>query len=176
MNKKEAIMILAVLKAAYPAGYRDMSQEDNITLVNLWARVFHDWSYEDVNNAVDAVIVTNKTNFPPSPGLVMDRLIKNTSAPEMTEMEAWGLVYKVIKNSAWHAEEEFRKLPRTIQCSVSPELLQSWASMPPDTVQSVIQSNFMRTFRSKKEQQHELKALPESVKNTILELSEGLGA
>lgn len=176
MNKKETIMILAVLKAAYPAGYRDMSPEDNITLVNLWMRVFADWPYDDVNNAIDAIIVTNKANFPPSPGLVMDQLIKNTTPPEMTEMEAWGLVYKAIKNSAWHAEEEFRKLPRTIQCSVSPELLQSWASMPPETVQSVVQSNFMRTFRSRKEQDREYLAMPKAVKNKILALSEDIGA
>ena len=177
MNKKEAIMILAVLKAAYPAGYRDMGNEDNVVLVNLWVRIFADWPYETVNRAVDSVIVTNKTNFPPSPGTVMDQLIKNTSAPEMTEMEAWELVFKAVKNSSWHAEEEFKKLPPALQRSVgSPEMLRSWAGMDGETVNSVIQSNFMRTFRSRKEQDREYLALPEEVKNKILALSEGIGA
>ena len=175
MNSKEANEVLAILKATYPAGYRDLTPTDTKALVGLWARIFKDWPYSDVSNAVDSVIATNRSNFPPAPGIVMDRLIKNTSVQEMTEMEAWGLVYKAIKNSAWHAEEEFKKLPRSIQCTVSPELLQSWASMPPDTVQSVIQSNFMRTFRSKKEQDREYQALPKEVKSKILALSEGIG-
>lgn len=177
MNKKETIMILAVLKAAYPAGYRDMNQEDNITLVNLWMRMFADRRYEDVNNAIDAIILKNKSNFPPSPGLVMDQLIKNTTPPEMTEMEAWELAFKAIKNSAWHAEAEFKKLPEIIQRSVgSPEMLRSWAGMDAGTVNSVIQSHFVRTFRSRKEQDREYLALPEEVKNKILALSEGIGA
>lgn len=176
MNKKETIMILAVLKAAYPAGYRDMSQEDNTTLVNLWMRMFADRRYEDVNNAIDAIILKNKSNFPPSPGLVMDQLIKNTTPPEMAEMEAWQLVFKAVKNSAWHSQEEFAKLPPILQSSVgSPEMLQSWAGMDAETVNSVVQSNFMRTFRSRTVQDREYKALPGNVQDQIKQLSDGFG-
>jgi len=177
MNKKEALMILAVLKAAYPIGFRDMGNEDNVVLVNLWVRIFADWPYENVSRAVDSVIVINKTNFPPSPGAVMDQLIKNTSPPEMTEMEAWELVFRAIKNSAWHAQEEYQKLPSVVKkCVGSPEMLQSWAGMDAETVNSVIQSNFMRTLRNRKEQDREYLALPKEVKNKILALSEGIGA
>ena len=175
MTNKESNQILAILKATYPAGYRDMGIEDFKAIVGVWSRVFKDHSYIDVSNAVDSVIATNKTNFPPSPGLVMDQLIKITSLPEMTEMEGWQLVFKAVKNSAWHSVEEFNKLPLVLQKSVgSPEMLQSWASMPEDTVQSVVQSNFMRTFRAKKIQNTEYKALPGDVKKMMKQLSEGL--
>ena len=177
MNKEEAGQILSVLKTNYPAGYKDMTKFDAIAVVNSWARIFKDWSYHDVSNAVDAVMAIHRSNFPPAPGIIMDRLIKNTSVPEMTEMEAWELAFKAIKNSSWHAETEFKKLPEIIQKSVgSPEMLRSWAGMDADTVNSVIQSNFMRTFRSRKEQDREYLALPEEVKNKILALSEGIGA
>jgi hypothetical protein len=175
MTNKEANKILATLKATYPAGYKDMQDNDFIAIVGVWSRVFKDHNYIDVSNAVDSVIATNKTNFPPSPGLVMDQLIKITSSPEMTEMEAWQLVFKAIKNSAWHSKEEFNKLPLVLQNSVgSPEMLKSWAEMPVDTIQSVVQSNFMRTFRAKKIQDNEHKALPSDVKNMMKSLSEGL--
>ena len=175
MTNKEANKILAILKATYPAGYKNMQDNDFLAIVGVWSRVFKDWSYQDVSNAVDSVIATNKTNFPPSPGLVMDQLIKITSLPEMTEMEGWQLVFKAVKNSAWHSVEEFNKLPHVLQKSVgSPEMLQSWASMPEDTVQSVVQSNFMRTFRAKKIQNTEYKALPGDIKNMMKQLSEGL--
>lgn len=176
MDKNEASDVLAILMAVYPNGFKHVQTEIDINMMaDLWARVFKDWSYADVSNAVDSVIATNKTNFPPSPGLVMDQLIKITSRPEMTEMEGWQLVFKAVKNSAWHSVEEFNKLPLVLQKSVgSPEMLQSWASMPEDTVQSVVQSNFMRTFRAKKIQDNEYKALPCDVKNMTKQLSEGL--
>jgi len=177
MTNKEANHILAILKAAYPAGYQKVTEPDLIVTVKLWAKTFKDWEHSDVENAVGAIIATRKSDFPPSPGAVMDQLIKNTSVPEMTEMEAWELVFKAVKNSSWHAEEEFKKLPPVLQRSVgSPEMLRSWAGMDGETVNSVIQSNFMRTFRSRKEQDREYLALPESVKETILGLSEGIGA
>jgi hypothetical protein len=177
MTSKEANNILAILKAAYPAGYQKVTEPDLIVTVKLWAKTFKDWKYSDVENAVGAIIATRKSDFPPSPGSVMDQLIKNTTPPEMTEMEAWELAFKAIKNSSWHAEAEFKKLPEIIQRSVgSPEMLRSWAGMDAETVNSVIQSNFMRAFRSRKEQDREYLALPEEVKNKILALSEGIGA
>lgn len=176
MTYKEVNQLLAVLKATYPPSFKDSTPSDIKALVGVWARVFKDWDAELVQQAVDVVIATNKTNFAPSPGLVMDQLIKITSRPEMTEMEGWQLVFKAIKNSAWHSKEEFNKLPLVLQNSVgSPEMLKSWSEMPEDTVQSVVQSNFMRAFRSKKVQEYEQKALPGEAKDKILELSEGMG-
>lgn len=175
MTSKEANQILAILKATYPAGFKDLGMEDLKALVGVWARTFKDWDYKLVSKAIDALIATNKTNFPPSPGAVMDTLIKITSAPEMTEMEAWQLVFKAIKRSGWYAQEEFDKLPEGLRSSVgSPEMLKSWSEMPADTVQSVVQSNFMRTFRAKKLQDAEYKSLPGDVKNMMKSLSEGL--
>lgn len=173
MTNKEANKILAILKATYPAGFKDLGMEDLKALVGVWARTFKDWDYKLVSKAIDALIATNKTNFPPSPGAVMDQLIKITSAPEMTEMEAWQLVFKAIKRSGWYAQEEFDKLPAGLRSSVgSPEMLKSWSEMPVDTVQSVVQSNFMRTFRSKKMQEIEQKSLPRDTEDIILKLGE----
>jgi len=176
MTSKEANNILAILKAAYPAGYQKVTEPDLIVTVKLWAKTFKDWKYSDVENAVGAIIATRKSDFPPSPGVVMDQLIKNTTPPEMTEMEAWQLVFKAIKNSAWHSQEEFAKLPPVLQSSVgSPEMLQSWAGMDAETVNSVVQSNFMRTFRSRTAQDREYKALPGNVQDQIKQLSDGFG-
>lgn len=177
MNKDETSDTLAILMAVYPNSFKHIKTEiDQNILIDLWARVFKDWSYIDVSNAVDSIISTNTSGFAPAPGLVMERLIKNTSAPEMTEMEAWQLVFKAVKNSAWHSQEEFAKLPPVLQSSVgSPEMLQSWAGMDAETVNSVIQSNFMRTFRSRTVQDREYKALPGSVQDQIKQLSDGFG-
>jgi len=177
MNKDETSDILAILMAVYPNSFRHIKSEiDQNILIDLWARIFKEKSYPDVANAVDAIISIDKSGFAPSPGAVMDQLIKNTSAPEMTEMEAWQLVFKAVKNSAWHSIEEFNKLPEPLKRSVgSPEMLQSWAAIDADTVNSVIQSNFMRTFRARKEQDKEFKALPLSVKDIIKKLGEGIG-
>ena len=50
-------------------------------------------------------------------------------------------------------------------------MLQSWAGMDAETVNSVIQSNFMRTFRSRTVQDREHKALPGNVQDKIKQLT-----
>ena len=176
MNKIESTKVLSILKATYPVGYKDMTDNDIDALIGVWSRVFKDWNYQDVVRAIDSVIATNKTNFPPSPGFVMDRLVKNSQGQQLTEGEAWNLVYKAITRSSWYADEEFEKLPSNIKKSIgSPEMLKSWGSMNSDVVNSVIQSNFMRTFRSRSQQDIEYKALPNDVQDIIQKLTEGIG-
>ena len=62
--------------------------------------------------------------------------------------------------------EEFEKLPDVIQRSIGgPEQLKAWAQMDAATVESVVASNFMRTFKAKRKQQKELEMMPTEVKN-----------
>jgi uncharacterized protein (UPF0297 family) len=179
MKPEEVLKILSVLEVNYPASFKraEENEEAKKAIAASWYRVLKDKDYAMANKAVDYILCTNKTNFSPSVGFVRDLIIKMESGPEMTEMEAWEYVYKAIKNSAWHAQEEYQKLPPMIRkCVGSPEMLQSWSGMPIDSVQSVIQSHFVRTFRKRQELDYEYRALPDSIKDTILKLGEGIGA
>ena len=64
MTQKEATQILAILKAAYPNSYRNMTKDEAIGTVNVWATQFVDIPAQIVMIAINKLISTN--TFPPS--------------------------------------------------------------------------------------------------------------
>lgn len=72
MTKKEALQILAVLKAAYPASYNGMTQEEASGTVAVWAMQFANMPVEIVMMAIHKLIATNK--FPPTVSEVKDKI------------------------------------------------------------------------------------------------------
>ena len=64
MTKIEALQVLAILKAAYPASYNGMSEEEAAGTATVWAMQFNDMSAEVVLMALQKCISTNK--FPPT--------------------------------------------------------------------------------------------------------------
>ena len=72
MTKKEAIQILAILKAAYPASYQSMTKEEASGTVGVWCMQFADMPVDIVMMAVQKLISTCK--FPPSIAEVKDKI------------------------------------------------------------------------------------------------------
>lgn len=172
MNRNETLKILAVIKAAYPYYYNNQSEEDLKTVVSLWQGMFEEYEYPLVSGAVRAFIASDKKGFPPSVGIVFDKLRLLSEPQELSEMEAWSQLSKAVKNSAWYAEEEFAKLPEDIRGIVgSPASLREWALMEAGTFHSVIQSNFMRSYRACRGRKRALEELPENVRGLIGELA-----
>lgn len=64
MTKKEALQILAILKAAYPSSYNGMTKEEATGTVAVWCMQFQDIPAPIVMMAIHKLISTNK--FPPS--------------------------------------------------------------------------------------------------------------
>ncbi|MFR8332153.1 MAG: hypothetical protein ACLU9S_07140 [Oscillospiraceae bacterium] len=91
-------------------------------------------------------------------------------------MEAWNLVAKALRNSAYGSEEEFAKLPPAVQrVAHSPFQLREWALMDADTVQSVVASNFQRAYTARQKSDREFDALPPAVRQYVAVLTEGNG-
>ena len=74
MTKKEALQILAILKAAYPASYNGMTKEEATGTVAVWCMQFADLPAEIVMMAIHKLISTNK--FPPSISEVKNKIEK----------------------------------------------------------------------------------------------------
>ena len=64
MTRKEAIQVLAILKAAYPNSYKGMTKDEANGTVNVWATQFANFPAFVVMIAVNKLISTN--TFPPS--------------------------------------------------------------------------------------------------------------
>lgn len=155
MTRDETIEILMVVQAAYP----NYKPQDKTVAVNVWTEMLADIPYEQVSTAVKAYIQSDKSGFAPSIGDIRERVRDIFSEKdELNETAAWSMVWKAIRNSGYHAEEEFAKLPPVIQRTVhSPSQLREWSLLEDidgNTV-SVLQSNFQRTFRAEQQRERE---------------------
>lgn len=168
MNQTETLKIMAVLRGAYPAFYRDMSRKEAESVVALWAEMFAEDDVAIVAAAVKALIATDDKGFPPHIGAVKAKVRQITQPSGMTPQEAWNLVAKAIRNSAYESREEYGKLPKEIQRLVgSPNQLRDWATMDSETVHSVVASNFQRSFAARQKADNDFKALPRDVQAMI---------
>lgn len=171
MTRQEALKILTILKTAYPTFYKNYSKEDISAAVNLWATMFADDPAYIVTEAVKSLMCTLK--YPPTIADVKEKIamIMQSQTQTMTEMEAWQRVKVAI--SYYNAGENFAELPPILQKIVgSPNQLREWALMNGEVVNSVIQSNFMRSYKAKVAQQKEYAMLPSSTKQLIAGLAQ----
>lgn len=143
-------------------------------VVDTWCEYLSDYSYEQVLVALNAYVVTDTSGFAPSIGQLIGKLqtISNANT-ELNEMEAWALVSQALKNGYYGAEEEFAKLPEMVQKAVgTPANLRAWAHTDESSIENVVQSNFMRTYRTVVKRENECAKLPDSLKlamnNTLM--------
>ncbi len=168
MNMVETKKIMAILWAAYPGFYAKAGNDDRNAAVELWQKCFSAEPYGLVSAAVYALIKTRPNSYPPAIGEVTAQIQRLTKPDEMTAMEAWNLVSNALRNSVYAAEEEFAKLPTAVQRIVhSASQLREWALMDADTVQSVIGSNFQRSYTARQKNDRECAALPPVVQQYV---------
>lgn len=148
MTTKEFAQIAAAIKTYFP---RENILPTEIAM-ELWYMELRDLTYETANLALRMYVATNR--FPPTIADIREcavKLSKGAQKSEINEMAAWQMVLKAMRNSIYHSEEEFAKLPPTVQKAVvSPNQLREWA-MAEDidgTWMNVTQSNFLRTYRT----------------------------
>lgn len=169
MTREETIQILSVLRGAYPGFYRDTTKQEAEKVIELWSVMFEEEPAVLVGAAVKAFIAGDNKGFPPAIGQIKEKIRQITTPEEMTEQEAWALVSKALRNSTYGSEEEFAKLPPEVQAVVhDPGQLRQWATSPADSVETVIASNFMRSFRAKQKATKEYLALPTEVKRLMI--------
>jgi len=125
-----------------------------------------------VSKAVKALFATEK--FVPTIADVIEKIQFITTKQAIGEVEAWALVKKAVRNGTYHSEQEFANLPMEIQTVLgSHNTLKEWAMMESeDSIETVIASNFMRSYRAKRGQIKEFNALPNDVKSFMGVLAE----
>ena len=108
MTKKEALQILAILKAAYPSSYNGMTKEEATGTVAVWCMQFADIPAEIVMMAIHKLISTNK--FPPSISEVKGKIesihweayealtFSNGENLSVEERTRYKQIYEVTKN------------------------------------------------------------------------------
>ena len=109
--------------------------------ITVWFSCLKDLDYKAAGYALKNHIC--KSPYAPT---VAD-IRKEYAAITTPDADAWALVRVAIRNGTYGAEQEFAKLPKEVQDAVgSPASLTEWAQMPSETVESVIQSYFRKTY------------------------------
>lgn len=170
MTYKDTLQIMTALEAAYPNYYKNSENREQAT--KLWAELFADDDVMVVAAAVKSFIANDDKGFPPVIGQIKNLVRSLTTEKEMTEIEAWGLVSAALRNGFYGAEEEFAKLPPVIQRIVgSPATLRDWAQIDSESVQTVIASNFQRSYRARAKSEREFLALPQATRDILSQLT-----
>lgn len=165
MNRTEIGEMLAILKAAYPHSFQNITKRDAESMVTLWERQFASDDPKIVGAAIDNLIASRTVGYSPTIGEIKEQMHKLKNADGMTDAEAWYLVEKACRRGLYNSREEFEKLPSDVQAAVGgPEQLKAWAMMDAETVNSVVASNFRKTFRTVQQREKEKAMMPESVK------------
>ena len=175
MTNDDTAKILTLIQAEYPHSFNSLTDEQMALKLELWQREFRNDPLELVYTAV-RMLFESGMQFAPNIGDVRKKMQMITARPEMTEQEAWALVSKATRNSAYHSEQEFKKLPPEVQQAVgTPEQLKAWAIIDADTVESVVASNFMRSFKAISDRRKELSLYPQALRDTINKYQIGEG-
>lgn len=165
MTGKETLQVMAIIRQFYPQYYRDTNREEAQRSAVMWQDMFANDDGSMVYAAVKAFISSDTKGFPPSVGQIREKLVKIQNPDALSENEAWAMVSKAIRNSSYHAREEFEKLPPLIQRVVgNPSVLKEWAMTQADDLQTVVASNFMRSYRTRLKSNMEYLAMPEDIR------------
>ena len=171
MTISQTAQMMAILRAAYPRFYIGMTDEDAEAALNLWHGFFADDDASLVSDAVKAFIANDTKGFPPSIGQIREKLDTINQAVngfELTPQNAWGLVKRALKDSGYHSAERFAELPEVVQEVVgSPSQLHDWAVSDDGVSESVIASNFQRSYAARAEQHRTIRRMPGDVRARI---------
>ena len=175
MQKDEFKTLVKAMKAVYA----DPKFIPDQGAFEVWYTLLKDLPYAAASAAIQRHMMTEK--FPPTIADIR-RMAAENSAPvddSISELEAWSIVYKAIRNLQWDApEKEFDKLPDLCKKAVgTPANLREMAQMDTNTVESVEQSHFIRAYRTAKQQRQNYSVLSNGLKQQInaMRISTGEG-
>jgi hypothetical protein len=163
MTREDVQDLLMMVQAVYP----NYNPPSKTAAVNAWLMCLGEYDNKVVQLAFKTYMTTNTSGFPPVPGQLVEILQSLTQSQELNELEAWSLVRQALKDCNYNSEQEFAKLPTTIQKTVgTPQQLRIWAS---DTEfnENVVSSNFIKTYRTEVKRATELNKMSSDVRKLI---------
>lgn len=164
MTEEKVGELLMTIQAYYP----NYNPPDKKITLNAWYIMLAEYPEELVLQALRACIATNTSGFAPDVGQIMSKIQTISQPQELDGMTAWGLVSKALRNGTYGAVEEFNKLPPLVRQAVGmPDNLKNWATSDYQTIETVIQSNFLRTYETVVKRANEINRMPDNIKSLI---------
>ena len=164
MNRNQVIELLSTIQSLYP----NFKVENKTFTVNAWFEMLKDCDYCMIQQGLQVFAKTDKSGFAPSIGQLIDKAQMSHKPSELNELEAWSLVSNALRNGIYKPAEEFTKLPPLVQKAVgSIDNLRHWAESDIKTIETVIQSNLIRTYRAVVSQSHDVYKMSDDEKQKL---------
>ena len=145
MTREQTVDLVRSIVSIYP----NWKPEKLTDTVNAWHWALEEYPAAAVKAALQIYIKTNNTGFAPSVSQLIGAMHAPRQNEQLSEGEAWNLVKDAIRDGNYHSEERFNELPEIVQKAVgSPSMIRQWAMCDIDEVNTVIASNFQRTYRA----------------------------
>lgn len=175
MTENDAIKILAMIEANW------QPVRNQQAAIELWASCFRDDPVELVETAVLTVIQTSDIAFRPTVGMIRRKMRDIIHGEMMSESEAWQTIKSVLPKAQESPEtlkgarEAWNLLSEDLKKLVTPKQLLDWNSVEPESLDTVIQSNFMRSYREIRERKYAKEAVMKSTSDDIQAIRLALG-
>lgn len=163
MTRENVQDFLAMMQATYP----NYNPPSRTAAVNAWTMALEEYSKDEIAMAFKVYMQTNTSGFAPAPGQLIDKIRSITQPQELNEMEAWALVSRAIRNSAYNSVEEYAKLPQVVQKAIGlPSQLRIWA-LDENYNEQVVSSNFIKCYRNEVVREQEFSKMPTEVRQLV---------
>ena len=167
MTREETKMIIGMLGAVYSSEFDRKTDEQINTMIDVWTMLFEDEDANKIANATKAYLKSNSNAFMPTPAMLIEKAYNMFEPKGMTEQQAWNHISRAIRNGNYHAREEWENLPKEVQEMCSVQDIRDWAGMDTDKVQTVVASNWQRSFKVREKARQEYNRLPNATKDLI---------
>ncbi len=105
MNREEAIKLLALIKVAYPAAYKDMDNASKNATVNMWQTTFPNVPYQIMEMAFNRYRMSSK--FPPTVAEMCDEL----------KHLHWKAIEEAMRAAVFGRKDDIRKYEWIMECT-----------------------------------------------------------
>lgn len=146
MTREETKELLMTIKAVFPNF--NVKPEEMTPTINAWQMMLEEYSLPEVKQALQIYVRTSGAGFAPSVSQLISAMYKPKEQARLSDGEAWMLVKKAIRDGNYHSAERFEELPESIKKAVGDaNMIREWAMCDSEEVNTVIASNFQRTYR-----------------------------
>lgn len=169
MTENEVGKLLFTIDTLFPT----FKVENPEATKKAWTWALKDYPAEAIMGALEIFVKTNTSGFAPSVSQLINAMHMPQDNEHLSEGEAWALVKRAIQDGNYHAEERFNELPPIVQRAVgSPNMIHQWAGSESSEVNTVIMSNFQRTYRAVLSKQGYQDRVPEPLSDLVKALAQ----
>ena len=165
MKRDEVIMVLGIMKTAYPNFYKEMTKEEMYNTIDLWYEMLKDFNSKLIVLTVKHLISTFK--YPPTIADIKSKAYELTNKEE-TPSELWEKLAKAVRNGLYGYKEEFEKLPDEVKDFVkNPYQLKEMAMLDTDVFHTVTKGQFLKQVEILQKRKKEEKMMLPEVKKMV---------